>query len=44
MTLFQQLGIYEEFQAIGKPNVQTNFYREDLEPYFTLNHDYRAKE
>ncbi|KAF9393813.1 hypothetical protein CPC16_001065 [Podila verticillata] len=43
MTLLQQLQIYEEFQAIGKPNIQTEVYKEDLEPYFTMNHDYRAK-
>ncbi|KAG0331848.1 hypothetical protein BG000_010548 [Podila horticola] len=42
-TLLQQLGIYEEFQAIGKPIVQTNLLDEHLKPYCTLRYPFRAK-
>ncbi|KAF9276731.1 hypothetical protein BGZ74_003550, partial [Mortierella antarctica] len=43
ITLFQQLGLYEEFQAIGKPFVQTNLVDEHLQPYHTLDFSLRAK-
>ncbi|KAG0339233.1 hypothetical protein BG005_003514, partial [Podila minutissima] len=42
-TLLQQLGLYEEFQAIGKPVVQTNLLDEHLQPYFTIGFPFRAK-
>ncbi|KAF9299851.1 hypothetical protein BGZ74_008584, partial [Mortierella antarctica] len=42
-ALLQQLGLYEEFQAIGKPIVQTNLLNENLQPYFIMRYPYRAK-
>ncbi|KAF8974881.1 hypothetical protein BGZ52_009465, partial [Haplosporangium bisporale] len=42
-TLLKQLGIYEEFQAIGKPIVQTNLYNENLELQFSKTLDFRGK-
>ncbi|KAF9331298.1 hypothetical protein BG006_005849, partial [Podila minutissima] len=43
VALLQQLGLYEEFQAIGKPVVQTNLLDEHLQSYFTINYPYRAQ-
>ncbi|KAG0025898.1 hypothetical protein BGZ82_009788 [Podila clonocystis] len=42
-ALLQQLGLYEEFQAIGKPIVQTNLLDEHLKPYWTFRYPFRAK-
>ncbi|KFH63684.1 hypothetical protein MVEG_10377 [Podila verticillata NRRL 6337] len=42
-TLLKQLGIYEEFHAIGKPVVQTNLYNENIELQFSKTYDFRGK-
>lgn len=40
--VFDQLGIYEEFNKIGKPNHKMEVYNGDLDPLFTL--DFQARE
>lgn len=36
-TLFKQIGIYEDFEKIGKPNVAARFYNEERKPLFSMS-------
>ncbi|KAF9309488.1 hypothetical protein BG003_009703 [Podila horticola] len=40
--ILEQIGILEEFQKIGKPNVDAHFFTEQLEPLFTMDFAERA--
>ncbi|KAG0029724.1 hypothetical protein BGZ82_007785 [Podila clonocystis] len=40
--LFEQIGIFEEFQNIGKPNVEAHFFTEQLKPLITMDFAERA--
>jgi hypothetical protein len=35
--LFRQLGIWDEFQALGKPSNVVHIFKEDLKPNFTMD-------